>query len=365
MINYPKLNHISRYLYSWIRIADITIIGQFHGANYGDYLMGKALEVYLAGKGYKPVRLTLNSLSKWKNFKSKPVLIGGGNLLYEDNLYQLKHYLNKCSSKFGFIGVDFVELNTILQHRDLFEKANFISFRSEIQARKFKSLIKSNSLSVHHHPDIAFLYSKSVSQSTVNKTQSKTVGINVLPLYQSYENNKFQINVEKNFYEQAKKEVTAYELIIRNIVDQYLERGWRVVHQPFTFEDELYAKELFYKQSQDIKLLPYTISRRKNFQQLKCLHRFIPSRFHAHVLGILAGVPMTPIPYAEKCKDLLLSLGCSEFAKYTPNYFCENTDEFLRDLFYLKPIFLGNTRVNEIQDITQRRIDSLINSIIY
>jgi len=346
-----RFDHAARWALNHFARPDVVVVGEYHGANLGDYLLGDAVATELRNLGHSPVLLTLHNLAREKVFRGVPILMGGGNSLDPDALNLLQRYWSKAGEpSIGGVGLDFVQPNIFRTYEQLFRQFASIYFRSVSQAETARDSISSSANNVVGcSPDLVWILRHKFRELAPHRGQGVgMVAINILPLFLRFDRGKRTVcSIQKDdpFYAQALKESEAYHEVVLDTVGAYQSRGYEVVHIPFDVGDDFLARQ--WLAPLGVRCLPYTTNISTVIRRMSGCEYFIPTRFHALLCAMAAGVPAKPIPYALKNADLLRHFGFNKWAQQTPDHFCEDTRE-------MKDMLLGHDAVVVTEDAAKQ-----------
>lgn len=326
-----RTSHYSRWFAHHLASPRVAVIGEYHGANLGDHLLGTSVTGYFQQKHLSSVRLTLHSLARWRRFPDADVIVGGGNVLNDHSLGLLRAYLKGHQKSARCLGVDFSDPAVLERNRDVLDQFTQVTFRSEAQrAVAAQVLGESWNDRLGCHPDLAWLHQARVRHSLPKREPRRRIALNILPLYLKSDGKKFADAYAAGhaFHDQSQKETASYLRVVEKTVRHYLSQGYEVIHLPFAVEDAGFASQ--WLAPMGVRCAGYTLSLEKMVQILASCEAFVPTRFHALVIGLMTGVPVRPIPYARKNSDLLADLGHDTWAAQTPRMFCEDESSLIK-----------------------------------
>jgi hypothetical protein len=337
-----RLRHVGRWFFQHFRRPNVLLIGEYHGANLGDYLLGHSLYRFFKEKGLVSVQQTLHNIKQWPKFRNCPIIIGGGNLLHKDTLKEIAMLIDLQKSHVDGLGLDYNDANELLNFWPVVNRFRHLTFRSYDQLEKFEQKVpQSKDVIIGHHPDLVWSladYFNSVVNRREYNRSSKAIAINVLPLYSRVVDGRIVSSISKEdpFFKQAAAESESYFGLVLEVVKYYLAHGYEVIHIPFAVEDDDLAQ--LWLQPMGVKCEPYTLNLKRILKLIRSCKYFIPTRFHALVVGLMLDVPLRPIPYAKKCSDLLNDCGRQDWATHTPNNFCAAPHLFSEFLVSAEPV---------------------------
>jgi len=348
-----RLNHGLRWAVNHLRHPDVILVGEYHGANLGDHLLGQAVASELRSMGHSPALLTLHNLAREKHFKGVPILMGGGNSLHPHALDRLQKYWQSAGKpKIAGVGLDFVWPEVFQSHNSLFRSFAQIVFRSEVNAELVRtSLGVSLADRVSGAPDMVWLLRDKIRNAGLRDSKTAgRVGINILPLFLHFGSDGLPvcaIDEGDPFRAQATKESEAYRELVLAVVGAYQSRGYEIVHIPFDVGDDKLARQ--WLQPIGVRCAPYTTNLKAVMRQMASCEFFIPTRFHALLCAMSAGIPAKPIPYALKNADLLSQFGFEDWARQTPEHFCEDDSRLKEMLLGLQAVIIDGEAAEKAQ----------------
>ena len=337
-----RFDHAARWVLNRVARPSIVLVGEYHGANLGDHLLGMAISSRLRGLGHNPVLLTLHNLHREKVFRGVPILMGGGNIMDADSLVRMREYWNLSGQPpIAGVGLDFVAPGIFNSFEDFISKFGCVFLRSSVQAELARRALSTESGEiVGSAPDMAWLEEERLRGLAARTSKSsQKVGINVLPLFLRFTRNGdpvCAISAQDQFHAQASKEIEAYRDLVLSTVAAYQSRGYEVIHVPFDVGDDALARR--WLRPIGVQCAPYTTDIPTVMRRMSACEFFVPTRFHALICAMAAGIPAKPIPYALKNADLLRHFGFTHWAEQTPEVFCE-------DLRQIRELLLGDEHV--------------------
>lgn len=363
-----RLNHAARWAANHFARPDVLVVGEYHGANLGDYLLGRAVSGELRRLGRSPVLLTLHNLKHERKFTGVPIVLGGGNILDSHSLDLASDYWTNigCPPVCG-VGLDYVCPTVFDTHRKFFSNFSSILFRSVTQAEQAREVFGSTAATrFGFAPDMAWLLCDSLRElGKRHGNGSRLIGINIMPLFLRFGDRghpELAFADGHDFREQAQKESDAYRKLVFLAVEHCLSRGYRVIHIPFDTGDDLLARQ--WLQPLGVRCEPYTTNIGTVMRRMATCRYFIPTRFHALLCAMAAGIPAKPIPYAKKNADLLREFGFTEWAKQTPREFCQNVSA-ISDLLLGDDIVMPKTqKTQEAMRFAQDALRSALEGLL-
>jgi polysaccharide pyruvyl transferase WcaK-like protein len=214
------------------------------------------------------------------------------------------------AKKFIFLGVEFPEL--VSPHLD-FLKTSKLFVRTQDAQRE----LETHGLKSHLVPDISFsshgvIKGKRFFVSSDRKKQ-RVLAINVANLFSK--RNGAEMVGEKGFVTNCEVQISrmdiwnGYVKLMRNIALSASSAGIRVIHLPFADVDILVAGTIF----RGIDVRHYGLDIGKAIAVLANSDLFIPTRFHATILGLKSSALVKPIVYMPKNRELMRQIDADEF----------------------------------------------------
>lgn len=84
----------------------------------------------------------------------------------------------------------------------------------------------------------------------------------------------------------------------RTVVENAADRGWQVEHVPFALRDDAAARRLL--GGLPVRFAPFSANPEVVMGRMADMAAFAPSRYHALIFALRAGLPVTPFFYARK-----------------------------------------------------------------
>ena len=266
------------------------------------------------------------------------LLFLGGGIFREENYWKtVFKYRNEISDAFlnkskqvSFIGCNFGPYRTKefeKTYKELFVKCKSVFFRDQKSYTLFKGIP-----SVNFAPDILWNYKLPL----VTK-ETKTLGISIV-------NPKHKFGLEE-FYDE-------YIATHQSLIQEYLDNDYKI--KLFSFceieGDLLVCKEISSVFKQKIEIFNYSSNIQEFLQEIGSCTEIIAARFHAVIIAMKFKMPILPIIYGDKTRNLLEDL------KF------ENLSIEFEDLKDLKKIDVGGYVYPNIDDFvihSKKHFDSL------
>jgi len=310
LINKTRIEHLARNINQRLFKSTIGVVGGYHGSNLGDMALGASVVDVLKAKGISSGLQTIYNLDKWP--KTPYAIVGGGAVGYSDSLTRVARRYKGQYEKVALLGVDFMEKSYPAECIELIKGAAYVSGRSKFQADRLKELTGREQ--IYNHPDIAFSLLNDYCEAarTQEKPDSKTLMINLVPLYAQMKDGQYfpveQYRSERpELYEKFDTMHKSYHKVVRAVTDEALQKGYKVQSIPFTPLDGEYTKLVL--KGLPVEHLPYNSDPYQMLKKITTASWVIATRFHTTIFALKAGVKITPIAYATKNELLLNELG--------------------------------------------------------
>ncbi|MER8842441.1 polysaccharide pyruvyl transferase family protein [Mesorhizobium sp. M0913] len=243
-----------------------------------------------------------------------PVIVGGGAVVTRGTMEILAAHWKRHRFPVAFVGVEFSSdfESYGSEVMEMFNCAKSIGLRDGRQAEGIGRWASTDAVFVH--ADLAFALDRPVPPPA----RGITAAINLMPFFQILRAHKFEpghglsVWYSKHaikVFENIEKLAAAYVAYHRQIALRYQEMGFRLVHVPFTPEDDLFAK-MALRGIRGIEFFRYDRSIANCEAQIAASAVLVGSRFHANVAALRCQTPLRPFCYAQKVYDLLLEAGC-------------------------------------------------------
>jgi polysaccharide pyruvyl transferase WcaK-like protein len=323
---YKKIESIVDRLRSLRNIGkyDITIIGSYNTLNAGDKILCDAAAYFFLEKGYK---VNIQSKRKIISFKSKYVIVCGGDILHDNNFKIMKWlnkilYLNKKVIFLG-VGVPGFYLTSDKEVFELLNKADYIVTRDEKSFLRLKEFDLKN---LFNGLDNAFLIKDLLKKDI--QTDKDEVILNIKEFASASLSSKW---IEKKGNQPAKK--SDYLKFISAIIDYYRSRGHlKICALPMTIDDEIFIRRYF-KDKVDY-IYKYTGDFNKISSMISSAKEVFSTRYHFHLLSLINKKTIICYAYADKVENIndeiasfkyittgdIINFGKINFNDYLNNY---------------------------------------------
>jgi hypothetical protein len=356
---------LARRLVSRLWKPDLLVAGQFHGGNFGDWLLFESVNRVAKCKRLKCAPLVMHKADRHMQWRDVPLLVGGGNSLEPHSLSSLAAFRLGATCPFAGIGMDFNSAEVFSQFRSLFGGMRKIGFRDAQAAALAKShLPEPTARRVLQSPDLGWFGAEQVHRSLklpANKTNR--IGINILPLYLTRRKDRFVWCTKQSdsFFDQAARETSAYFQAVTGYVRGLLNAGKEVVHVPFDSSDEMLAR--VWLKPMGVRCFDYSLDIAAVLQLMSTCSEFVATRFHAMLCALACGVPCKPISYGRKNIILLESYGDNFWCKLSPRHFAENPSTMLDALNNAEAFCMRQSHIRNLSSGAERAIGCVIDSL--
>jgi hypothetical protein len=340
-----QIKHRARWLFQLLDSPDVGIIGGYHCGNLGDLALGYSLQNFLSGFSNASSGLqTIYNLNKWPS--AQFAILGGGAIAYVDCLNKVSRRYKDNPEKVSIIGVDFEDEKVFDKHIEFLRSVSSISCRSKEQANYVSEKLARSDVSFHQ--DLCFSLPLTAPKPSISET-SKVVGFNMVPFFARLNKSG---NFEKDYYllhstrTKFNKSIdfenlpNAYIHYFKKVIKYYAEKGYKLVHIPFTLEDDIYARTML--RELDVNFLRYSTNINRILLIFLEFEFFLSSRFHSLVFSLITRTPVIPFLYAEKCQRLVQDLAMNFETTVTPSDLLGNKEELIERIVSQKPVFVGS-----------------------
>jgi hypothetical protein len=365
-----KINEKYNLFKQIVNAPSLSIIGAFHGINTGDITLGLSVKQQIKQPDLSWKFQNIYSLNSYP--KCQFTICAGGATGVESVMTNLAQRNVDSPKKTALVGMNFAGdiANFPASTLEFLKQVSHISCRSKRECQQLAKVLGKDE--IYYTPDNAFAYNfKSISTGIDLDRQSKVLGFNALPLFMQWVKSKGFVpgTPLANWYRENNSPIVpyidrigpAYIEYINRVISIYSSRGWKIVHIPFTPEDDLFARTFF--RSTEINYHSFSPNPDRIFSHVQKCDLFISTRFHALVFALSAKVPCVPINYAVKCNDLLTDLNIdSEFSVDR----CELVDSMEAQIAKTvspQPVVLDELILKSLREQSTNNIDRAFESI--
>lgn len=285
-----KVHVLCELLIQRVYRPDVAIIGSIHRNNVGDMALSRSVKHVLDGCGIRSGRQLVGGgrlgLANWP--LGKKAVVAGGALGREKVLRTVVEKYSASPENVAMTGMAFWSFDDLSEETIRFLRATaYLSCRNREDVNELRE----------RGIEATFAYDNAFSLP-VGETngEERMLGINVVPRHMKKKEGKY-VPSESN-----PQFGTSYVNVLRSIAADYLSRGWKVVHVPFTSQDERLSRQVF--RGMDVHCRGYTSDVGETHRSVATCSRFIGTRYHAHVFALKSSVPLYSLSYARKCSVL-------------------------------------------------------------
>jgi polysaccharide pyruvyl transferase WcaK-like protein len=366
-----KINEKHHLLRQIIDVPDLAIIGSFHGINTGDQTLGLSVQNLIDRSEFTCGLQNIFSLKKYP--KCKYTICAGGATGVESVITELAGRNFNSPASTALVGINFSDDVAKFSEPalDFLQQVSHLSCRSKREALKLAKILQREE--VLYTPDNAFAYNFSgKDRNTERDPHTKVLGFNALNLFMTWVRGKGFIpgTPLADWYRKTNSQIVsyldrigpAYIEYLNRVISIYSDRGWEIVHLPFTPEDDLFAK--IFCRSAKIKYHSFSPNPDRIFARLQKFNLFISTRFHALVFAAIAQVPCIPISYANKCHDLLTDLNIGNRVGIDRYDLVDALAESIAKTVDPQPLILDESTLLNLKHQAITNIDRALNSLL-
>lgn len=297
--------------YNWrvrnaVRHPSIHVAGEYFAGNLGDWTMGQAF-------------LSENRMAGLAAYSGKPgsarsVVMGGGEIGDASHFERAIQMAGRAEAV-AACGINPVYTFDRLPEHLLEQIAlmPYLSVRSKDGAQRMRRVLSRPD--VEFNPDPSFCFALSIPSPV---DTPRRLAISLMTFYLSVQNRRrFEADqtlksvvADQEFAARIDKAGICYIEMMQAIINRFVAEGWEIVNIPFSEVDAMFAETIL--SDTPVKRLPYSRNPVCVLDSLRTCRRYIATRFHSHIFGLMAGVPVVSIGYANKCVQLWGELGLNE-----------------------------------------------------
>ncbi|PEN06505.1 hypothetical protein CRI93_09490 [Longimonas halophila] len=337
-----------------IDTPEVAIIGSVHRENVGDMALSEGVASVLekedVSSGTQLIGEGMVGLSKWPIGQGKAI-VAGGALGRETPLRSLVEKYGNDPHQVAIVGISFWSNHGLSKASvDFLRSVKFLSCRNY---RDVDTLTEMGIKGAKFAYDNAFALP--VKEYVRDK---RRLGVNVVSRHMAWDGHGY---IPANNKEVERPFGPAYTRSLQNIASTHLERGWDVVHIPFTNEDERFASWVF----KDIPVELHTYDPRvePTYRAVAKCSRFIGTRYHAHIFALKAQVPLLSFSYASKCTLLKQNLGIPDSMQATHLEVSQNGDNVVRRFLNETGFVLPDDQLTRIESSVRNNIRTALHAI--
>jgi polysaccharide pyruvyl transferase WcaK-like protein len=366
-----KISEKHHLLRQIIDAPDLAIVGSFHGINTGDQTLGLSVQNLIDRSEFT---CGLQNIFSLRNYpKSKYTICAGGATGVESVITELACRNFNSPAFTALVGINFSDDVAKFSEPALtfLQQVSHLSCRSKREALKLAKILQRED--ILYTPDNAFAYDFSGGDRHTNRDpHAKVLGFNVLNLFMTWVRGKGFIpgTPLADWYRKNNSPIVsyldrigpAYIEYLNRVISIYSDRGWEIVHVPFTPEDDLFAKT--FCRSAKIKYHSFSPNPNRIFAIIQTCNLFISTRFHALVFAAIAQVPCIPINYAHKCHDLLTDLNIGNRVGVDRYDLVDALAESIAKTVDPQPLILDESALSNLKNQSTTNIERALNSLL-
>ena len=301
----------ARHTWSLFDRDRVGLLGSYGTSNVGDRTFAVVLSRAAASLGTPAVALDYGRVSA-REVGGRPLVVGGPA---NYSFYGFAGTLGELPSSVALAGVAGRYARGLIPDaaHTFLGRARYVGVRDS-QAYAWLTEVLPGA-PVVQHPDLAFALPAFCPVPPPNLDE-RVLAISVVPFMARFGQGRWRpVTEPSKAYKAAKPELAersgelaqAYVQLIRRAVGVFCSRGWRVVHIPFALEDASFVAATM--GDSGIEQRPYDPRPGAVLRAVAGCGGILATRFHAHVYGLAAGVPVFSAPYTDKCDLLMSDLG--------------------------------------------------------
>jgi len=354
----------------YISSPECAIIGSYHGQNVGDLALGGAVlnvaQDLGLHAGMQNLGLGEDGLQKWP--EAPYAVLGGGALGNEDRLSSVRVRYGESPEAVAMIGLDFDPKHAFSDSTLQFlENVARITCRSRVGVQRLQKLL--NRDDVRHAPDNAFCLPCHESLADETTKENRTVGLNTVSLYYSVNpvSGRYDMGFDKSGeisddHARRSSLMSHYVELIRKFVKQMARRGFEIVHIPFTYDDELFARQTM--KGLSVSQYSYTTKLETVARRVRSCDLFLGTRYHAHVFALANCVPFLSVQYARKCEEMQDDLGIPGDCVVDKETLTTDPQTCLEKVLTSDGFVLSPEDASSIHKRTRRNIEDSLGAIV-
>lgn len=362
-----RIAHRSRVIGQALGGIDLGIAGGYHCGNLGDMALGEAVRLHALHYFRKPGLQTIYNLHRWPRAKS--LIVGGGAVAYGGPLAAIASLYRDAPQRVAMFGVDFNDLEALETYKDFYSNVHWLGCRSSGQAEALKKVLPNASIGWTY--DLVFSLARTPqardAAAIPSSKRKKIFGINMVPFFVKHNGSRFipgtnyarELQGERPDIE-GRIEVlaAAYCQWMRSAVDEMLRAGYRVVHFPFTPQDDGYARSCL--QDLNVSFRRYDHAPLPVLQALGQCRAFLSSRYHSLIFSLITATPLVAFEYASKCSRLLDDIGGDWRSRRSWDQLLEGQPPAVVETAENTPLLLELARHSEVCNSLAKRIHTVL-----
>lgn len=310
---------------SVLRKTSVQIAGEYFAGNLGDWTMGQAFLNVSRQAGIASGLISYSASSG----ASHRVIMGGGEI---GDVYHFERAIRIAGAPERVVACGINPVHTFDRFPEellaQIYRMPYLSVRSAQGAEIMRAVLGRSD--VEFNPDPAFSFAPFAPPRA---NVPKRMAVSLLTFYLNVQNrNVFaadqtmkSVVADPEFTAQIDQAGERYIEMMKSLIRQALEDGWEVINIPFSEVDALFADTIF--QDLNVKRQPYVRKPVRVLQTLRSCRRFVVARFHAHIFGLMAQIPVVSIAYSGKCTQLWNDLGLDSARQISRMDICHDPQE--------------------------------------
>ena len=344
-----KAHVLCELLAQYIRHPNVAIIGSVHGNNVGDMALSRSVknvvDEYTVRSGRQLIGGGRLGLANWP--LGKRAIVAGGALGREKVLRTVVQKYSAAPGNVALAGMSFWSFDDLSEKTLQFLQATaYLSCRNRKDVRE----LRKRGIEATFAYDNAF----SLAERGAEKEEG-LLGVNVVPRHMKMKNGKYVPSESRPKFSES------YVNMMCSIAKNYLSKGWRVVHVPFTSQDAALARQVF--KGMGLYCRNYTSNVEETDRAVATCSRFIGARYHSHVFALKSSVPLYSVSYARKCRHLREELDIPARLQATRENIVEDPDAVVNRFTTRDGFVLSDEKRNEIDENARGSIEAAARSI--
>jgi len=303
-----KLPLLKDFVSQTVVSPEVVIIGSVHRENVGDMALSESVASVLreeeVSSGMQLLGEGTLGLARWPRGEGKAI-VAGGALGREARMRPLVAKYQDNPHQVAIVGISLWSTDDLSKASiNFLQSVGFLSCRNH---QDVDALVEMGIGEAEFAYDNAF----ALPVETYAKNE-KRLGINAVSRDMTWNGDEY---IPVNGDAVTESFGPAYVRSLQQIARTQLERGWNVVHVPFTKEDDRFASWVFKDMPVELRTYDYRVE--PTYREVAQCSRFVGTRYHAHIFALKARVPLLSFSYASKCTLLKQNLGIPDSMQAT------------------------------------------------
>jgi hypothetical protein len=307
-----RIAHRSRMAGQMLQRPDLGIAGGYHCGNLGDMALGEAVRLQALKHFRKPELQTIYDLHRWPRAPS--LVVGGGAVAYAEPLAAIAELYRDTPERVALLGVDFNDPEALERHKDFYARVHWIGCRSSSQAEMLRAMLPGASVNWTYDLVFSLVETAQARQAAMTPFmhREKIFGFNMVPFFVKRAGARFVPGT--SYAKELQRDrpdlvgrvddlAGAYVDWMRKAVREMQDAGYRVMHVPFTPQDDSYARSCL--RGLDVEYRRYQHAPLTVLEALGRCRFFLTSRYHSLIFSLITATPVVAFEYASKCSRLL------------------------------------------------------------